>query len=254
MLSRIARAGNYTIARHFPRGLHSTRAHREREPLVLHSLAETVRSSSLVVLSACRRRCLRLLLLRMVTRPCGSPGLRSPRCKLPGRENRLREPALTDLDATVELVGAAIAASESVEPARPFAFFGHSMGAIVAFELTRWLRERGRALPVHLFVSGSSAPDVRFEKTPLCGITDAAAFLAAVAARYGGIPDAVANDPEFSALIAPTLRADLTMNERYQYRDAARLAVSISAYGGCDDAEVSRRGAGRLAPPDGDGI
>jgi len=154
--------------------------------------------------------------------------------QLPGRENRLREPALDDLGLIVEALGTVI------EVTRPFAFFGHSLGAIVAFELTRWLRDRGRALPAHLFVSGSSAPDVRFSKAPLHAMPDDAAFLAAVARRYGGIPDAVADDPEFRALIAPALRADLRINELYRYVDAAPLPVSISAYGGSDDGEVSR--------------
>src|SRR5262245_51196446 len=74
--------------------------------------------------------------------------------QLPGRESRFREPAFTRLGPLVEML------AESLRPCldRPFAFFGHSMGAIVAFELSRRLqREHGRQ-PLRLFVSGCGAP------------------------------------------------------------------------------------------------
>src|SRR6202035_2395188 len=74
--------------------------------------------------------------------------------QLPGRESRLREPPFVSAERLV------LALADALHPhlALPFAFFGHSMGAMLSFELARELRRRGRPLPVHLFVSGRRAP------------------------------------------------------------------------------------------------
>lgn len=156
--------------------------------------------------------------------------------QLPGRENRLREPPHTDMPSLVRSMGFAI------EPMldRRSAFFGHSLGALAAFELARWLRDRGAAGPAHLFLSGAGAPRLRREALSLHTVEPEEAFVAAVSARYGGIPAVVAEERELRALIAPTLRADLAINERYEYKQALPLAVAITAYGGSRDANVTR--------------
>src|SRR5438552_7109196 len=74
--------------------------------------------------------------------------------QLPGRETRFREPPYTRLAPLAEALGHALRPFLD----RPFAFFGHSMGALVAFELTRWLRRAGGPQPAHLFVSACAAP------------------------------------------------------------------------------------------------
>src|SRR5262245_6534617 len=75
---------------------------------------------------------------------------------LPGRGNRMMEPAVTEVGALVRALAEAL--ENSLD--RPFAFFGHSMGALICFELARHLRERGGPRPVHLFVSGRHAPQL----------------------------------------------------------------------------------------------
>lgn len=158
----------------------------------------------------------------------------------PGRENRLREEPYRDLASLVAALDAAIAPRLD----RPFAFFGHSMGALLAFELTRRLRESGGPLPAHLFVSGARAPDLADDDEPLHPIADDDAFLEAVATRYGGIPPIVLENAELRSVILPALRADMTLTESYVYRDTPPFPCDIAAYGGADDARV---GEARLA-------
>jgi surfactin synthase thioesterase subunit len=153
----------------------------------------------------------------------------------PGRENRLREAPIADLTALIDALAAAIGPRLD----RPYAFFGHSMGALVAFELTRRLRDNGAALPAHVFVSGARAPDVDREDDPLYPIEDDGAFIAAVAERYGGIPKIVLENAELRSLIVPALRADMTATESYEYKDTPPLPIDIAAYGGIADTHVS---------------
>jgi medium-chain acyl-[acyl-carrier-protein] hydrolase len=160
--------------------------------------------------------------------------------KLPGRESRVKEPPCADLRTTVEAIGRALPLGE-----RPFAFFGHSSGARVAFEVTRWLRDRGLKLPVHLFVSGATAPNVPRTHPPLYMIESEEVFLTEVSSRYGGIPKMVMEHDELRGLVAPALRADLSMHERYVYEDAAPLPVDITGYGGGQDRSVSEEGLER---------
>jgi medium-chain acyl-[acyl-carrier-protein] hydrolase len=152
----------------------------------------------------------------------------------PGRETRLREPPLDDLGALVEALG------KEIEPwlDRPFAFFGHSMGACVAFELSRSLERRGAARPLRLFVSGRRAPSVPNLEPPMSGLPDDA-FVAEIQRRYNGIPEEVLRYPELVALLLPGLRADITALERHIHRPDTPLASPILALGGTGDPRVS---------------
>jgi surfactin synthase thioesterase subunit len=94
-------------------------------------------------------------------------------------------------------------------------------------------------LPVHLVVSGAPAPDVVRATPTLHRIVGDDAFLQAVAHAYGGVPAAVLQHKELRALVAPALRADLRMHERYVYTDAPPLPCPITAFGGLSDVSVS---------------
>src|SRR5258708_5279394 len=87
--------------------------------------------------------------------------------QLPGRESRIREPLLTRVGTMVEML-----LGEITNLHTPFAFFGHSMGALVCFELARRLRDGGKPSPVHLFVSARRAPQTPDEKPPLHKLED----------------------------------------------------------------------------------
>jgi medium-chain acyl-[acyl-carrier-protein] hydrolase len=154
--------------------------------------------------------------------------------QLPGRENRLREPAYTSLGDLIDAMCRAIAPALD----RPFALFGHSMGALLAFELTRRLRAEGAPAPVRLFVSGHRAPDLPSPHPPLGHLPDAE-FVAEIRARYDGVPEEVLRQAELMALLLPCLRADMSLIESFRWRDEPPLTCAMSAYGGTDDPDAS---------------
>jgi surfactin synthase thioesterase subunit len=152
--------------------------------------------------------------------------------QLPGRETRLREPALRELPALIELLCRETARLRQA----PFAFFGHSLGALVAFELTRALRRRGESLPAQLFVSACRAPHTKDDGVALSSLSDSA-FLDALH-ELEGTSEAVLHDRELLALVMPTLRADLALRDGYEYAQESPLPLPITAYGGEDDRHV----------------
>ncbi len=153
--------------------------------------------------------------------------------QLPGREERRDAPFR-------RLVPLSDALADMLEPHldRPFALFGHSLGAWVIFELSRRLRERGRPAPEHLFVSAAAAPQRPRRHEPLCELDDEA-FLAALEARYGVAAPALEEYRELIAARLPVLRADVELVETYEYREEPPLACPISVLGGRDDRSVS---------------
>lgn len=150
--------------------------------------------------------------------------------RLPGRETRLREAPYRRLDLLVDALEAALRPHLD----RPFAFFGHSLGALVAFELVRRLRHRGGPLPSHLHVAGRRAPQLPDREPPVSALDDAA-FVTELQRRYDGIPRAILDDVELLRLFLPMLRADCELLEGYVYRSEAPLPTPISAYGGRAD-------------------
>src|SRR6185369_9129448 len=89
--------------------------------------------------------------------------------QLPGRGSRFKEPLATELSPLLDAL--ALEITRLGEDA-PFAFFGHSMGALIAFEVARELRRRGAPLPSHLFVSGHRAPGLPERDAPLHHLSD----------------------------------------------------------------------------------
>lgn len=151
---------------------------------------------------------------------------------LPGRERRMLEPPLTTMEAMVDGLVPAVAALAD----RPYFLFGHSMGALIAFELTRALVARGIAAPRRLFVSAFRAPDLPNPKRDLHGLPDDE-FIDALR-EYGGTPDAVLRHRETMEVLLPMLRADFRMHETYRYHVARALPVPITALAGRADHAV----------------
>jgi surfactin synthase thioesterase subunit len=151
--------------------------------------------------------------------------------RLPGREDRIGEPSHTSMSRLVDEVAAAMRPLLD----RPFALFGHSMGALIAFELARELRRRGSE-PEWLFVSGCCAPH-RQTSTGLTGLPDER-FVEALNRKYGGIPDAILNAPELLEFLLPVVRADLSLVDSYDHRAEPPLECPISGFGGVVDPTV----------------
>lgn len=161
------------------------------------------------------------------------------RIQIPGRESRFREPLISDPERLVAEL------AENLAPAldRPWAFFGHSMGALVGFEACRELASRGLRSPEHFFAAGFRAPHIGIED-PIHPIEGDLPFLDALDARYGGVPAALRDHPDLLAAMLPIVRADLTVCESYRYPDRGPLDCGITAMGGRDDRWV---GEERLA-------
>jgi medium-chain acyl-[acyl-carrier-protein] hydrolase len=120
----------------------------------------------------------------------------------------------------------------------PFVFFGHSMGALIGFELARLLRRVGLPGPVHMVVSGHRAPQLPDPHPAIHALNDAE-FLARIR-LLGGTPEAVLQDPELIDLVRPVLRADFAVCENYVYTAEEPLDCSLAAFGGTNDIRVRR--------------
>lgn len=151
----------------------------------------------------------------------------------PGREGRLAEPPVADMATLLDRLVAA------VEPYldRRFLFFGHSMGALVAFELARALACRGLPQPERLYVSGRRSPTVPNAETPLHTLPDQD-LVAELNRRFGGLPPAILAEPELMALFLPVIRADLAVLERHDFRADPPLGLPVTALGGEADARA----------------
>ncbi len=156
--------------------------------------------------------------------------------ELPGRLTQMRFAPFTRLDALVE----AIASSILPHLDKPFAFFGHSMGGLVSFELTRLLRREYNLTPVHLFISGRRAPQILDLDPPIHALPEPE-FLQELR-RLNGTPEAVLQNVELMQLLLPILRADFAVLETYVYISEPPLACPISVFGGLQDLEVSYEG------------
>lgn len=155
--------------------------------------------------------------------------------QLPGRATRMHDPLVTKLTDLIEPLARAI------EPFvnEPFAFFGHSMGALIAFEVARFFQREGWPLPLHMFVSGRSAPQLNREHAPLYNLPKNE--LLEEVQQLEGTPPEVLDNPELMELMLPILRADFSICDTYEYTEGAPLACPITALGGLQDHDISRR-------------
>lgn len=153
--------------------------------------------------------------------------------QLPGRSARLIERPFTTLSPLIEVVAQAL--SPLLD--KPFAIFGHSLGALIGFELARQLRRRHGVNPVRLFVSAGRAPQAARPCAPIHNLP-AKEFLAAVR-RLNGTPAEVFEHEELLEIILPVLRADFAVYETYVYSTEPPLNCPISTFGGSQDREIS---------------
>jgi surfactin synthase thioesterase subunit len=154
--------------------------------------------------------------------------------QLPGRENRISEPVPL---AVREL---AAQATEALKPMfdQKFALFGHSLGALVAYEIARNLQRAGQRMPERLIASGHRAPTVLCPHKPTWDLPDSE-FRKRVS-ELNGTPKEVFDHPELLQLVIPLLRADFRLDECYTCDPRhTPLTCPITAFGGCNDSDVS---------------
>lgn len=151
---------------------------------------------------------------------------------LPGRGSRLRETPFTRMRPLAE------AALQALLPFfdRPFALFGHSMGAAISFEIARLLRGGGGPRPLALFVSGCQSPQLPDPQAPSYHLPEPQ-FLERLH-ELNGTAVGVLDHPELLQLILPLLRADFELCQTYQYTHEPPLRLPIVAFGGAEDTEV----------------
>jgi surfactin synthase thioesterase subunit len=147
---------------------------------------------------------------------------------LPGKGSRIHEPLLSDIHAIVSV----LAEQMEQHTQRPYALYGHSMGAMLAHLLIHRTAAAGRPLPKHLFVSSFPAPSHHHDRHR--GQMTDTQFIDHMK-RLGGLPPAVLEEPKLLSLILPMLRADIAAIDGYRYIAEEPHSVSITAMFGSQE-------------------
>jgi medium-chain acyl-[acyl-carrier-protein] hydrolase len=163
------------------------------------------------------------------------PEIEATVVELPGRESRFREAPYQRMEPLVGDLAAAVI--ECLGADQPFAFFGNSLGSVIAFETLHEIRRRTGREAARLFVSAAGAPHCPPPLPPMGHLSDEE-LVRAVGERYDGIPAAVLADEEFLAAILPTLRADICLLEAYRRREPEPLSCPVTAFAGLRDTTV----------------
>lgn len=157
----------------------------------------------------------------------------------PGHGARWAETLVSDMPNLVSgLIDPVLDATDSAQ----FTLGGHSVGALIAYELAHELATRGLPEPSALIALGHNAPDRMHGRISMIGRSDAEAL--AFLTRLGGVPEAMLAEPEAAAaLLLPSFRADSGLGDTYRYRDdRALLDMPIIAVHAADDPQTSRDG------------
>ncbi len=149
--------------------------------------------------------------------------------QLPGRGRRLAERSFSEIGPLVDALAGAVTPLLD----KPFAFYGHSMGALVAFELGRQLRRQELAVPSRLFVAACGAPHLPRETKQINELPDTEFRLEL--RRLNGTPREVLEHDELMSLLIPMLRADFRVCETYAYRPEAAAGFPLTAIAGAGD-------------------
>jgi medium-chain acyl-[acyl-carrier-protein] hydrolase len=154
--------------------------------------------------------------------------------RLPGREQRLSETPFQRMDTLIDALYEAMAPHLHT----PYAFYGHSLGSLVGFEMARKIRRQGKPGPVRLLVSAHTAPQLGLRRPPLHNLPKKE-FEESLR-RFAGTPEEVLQNEDLMSVMMLALRADFEVDETYSYEEGLALDCPISAFGGRDDFEVSQ--------------
>jgi surfactin synthase thioesterase subunit len=157
------------------------------------------------------------------------PGIQVTAVQLPGREDRIRDRPHDDLRTLLDELVPVLAGTLD----GPYALFGHTMGALIAFEAARRLVAEGAPPPLHLFASAHGAPHAPYRNRYVSGLPEPD-FRRAMMAQ-NGLPDMAAREVAFLNLLLPTLRADFRLCETYEYVEGAPLPCRLTVLTGADE-------------------
>lgn len=158
-----------------------------------------------------------------------SPEIEVSVVQLPGRERRYREPCYSNIELLVSDLTEAIL--PFIAERQKFAFFGNSLGGLIAFEVLHQIRSRSDLEATHLFVSASGPPHIPSLLPNIAHLKERD-FIRKISERYGGISESILMDPSLLSAILPALRADFTMLEHYVRKQPRPLSCPITAFGG----------------------
>ncbi|MEU6679765.1 alpha/beta fold hydrolase [Streptomyces sp. NPDC046925] len=159
----------------------------------------------------------------------------------PGRQDRYGDAPFTAIAPLVEAVADELAHDLAADPGRPYALFGHSMGALVAFETARLLDRRGLPSPQRLFLSGRGAPDPLNRAR---GLPEEDADVLAEVRKLGGTDQSMLDDPDILEIVLPALRADYRALATYRWGGGEPLATPLTVLVGDSDPMVTVSEAG----------
>jgi surfactin synthase thioesterase subunit len=153
--------------------------------------------------------------------------------QLPGRGARMIEPTYRNMQELVPVVAKVIASQNNM----PFAFFGHSLGAILSFEVARYCQMHHLPLPVHLIASGTSAPQNRTPPKNLHLMPDV--DLIKELGKFNGTPPEVLAHRELMEFVLPIIRADFALVETWRYQAMPLLSMPLTVFSGREDDRVN---------------
>jgi len=156
---------------------------------------------------------------------------------LPGRAKRFNEPLIGDLHTAAGGIAQGMLDSKTMLSEHPLMFFGHSIGAKLAFEVSQLLQRNDGLKLRHLIVSGSGAPHIERSMPNMHNLPQQE-FIAQLR-KYGGTPEALLDDMDLLELLMPMLRSDFKMAELYRSRDSIPVACNLTAFGGDSDETVA---------------
>lgn len=154
---------------------------------------------------------------------------------LPGRDGRLKEPFITDFGIACEQISDAIV--DFLD--KPFLIYGHSLGALMAYQVVINLRSKGLKLPQHCFFSAHRSPDLPYPHplTEQASDQDLIDWLI----QHDGIPKQILDNQDILDFMLPRIKADLKLCESYHCQNIAPLAMPITSYRGKDDHMVTEQ-------------
>lgn len=153
--------------------------------------------------------------------------------QLPGREGRINEAFITKMD---DLIGSVVHALTPYLD-KPFAIFGHSLGAIAGFEVIRKLRRNGLNEPILYIAAGWQAPHIKDKNPPISELPQEE-FIEELQRDYGDHIGPILESAELREMFVPQIRADFALNETYRFRVERPLDCPISAFAGVSEQDL----------------